>query len=94
MKTLIDKGPGYKGRFFGPPYFVAEHFGIDPGWFVFGRNPEYGGRLVQVVARPDVPERAYLYWNGKRRRGWWLKREAQAVADQLNEEDENETQVV
>ncbi len=47
METIFDLGPDYKGRFFGPPFFVAEWHGIAPGWFVFGRNEEYGGQARQ-----------------------------------------------
>lgn len=86
MKVIFDFGPDYRGRMFSGPFFVAPHRGVDPGWFVFGRNEEYGGRLIKVVARPDVKERTYKFWNGPRQRGWWLKCEAQAVADMLNKE--------
>lgn len=85
-KVLIDKGPDYCGRMYGPPFFVARDPGVNLGWFVFGRSPDYGWRTVKVVARPDVKPRVYKHWNGHRARGWWLKREAQAVADQLNED--------
>lgn len=84
MTILIDLGPDYKGRMFGPPFYVSRQDGYAPGWFVLGSNEEYGGRLRKIVARPNVPARNYKYWNGQVRRGWWLKREAQVVADMLN----------
>jgi hypothetical protein len=45
------------------------------------------GRLVKMVARPDVPPRKYKHWNGQLSRGWWKKYEAQAVADRLNNKE-------
>lgn len=61
-----------------------------PGWFVFARNAEkYGtlpdgrGAYVALVAWPDKPRRACPNYNGRVRRGWRTKREAQAVADRL-----------
>ncbi len=86
MTILIDLGPDYKGRVFTGPFYVSRQDGYAPGWFVLGRNDEYGGRLRKVVSRPNVPFRTYKFWNGPRQRGWWLKREAQAVADMLNKE--------
>lgn len=63
-----------------------------PGWFVFGSNIEkYGihrasgkGYYIKLCARPDVKARAHPHYNGKVRRGWRTKREAQEVADWLN----------
>ncbi len=81
---LIDLGPDYGGRMFSGPFYVSEDYGVNPGWFVFGRNPEYNGRLRKVVAYLDVPLRTYKHWNGPRQHGWRLKREAQVVADMLN----------
>jgi hypothetical protein len=88
MKTIFELGPDYKGRIFGPPFFVAQWPGIAPGWFVFGRNEEYGCRLIKMVARPDVPPRQYKKWNGKLSRGWWKKCDAQEIADRLNDMDD------
>lgn len=86
MTILIDLDPDYMGRMYTGPFYVSRQDGYAPGWFVLGRNDEYGGRLRKVVARPNVPYRSYKYWSGHRKRGWWLKREAQAVADMLNKE--------
>ena len=50
MKTIFELGPDYKGRTYGPPFYVAQWHGIAPGWFVFGRNEEYEGRCIKIVA--------------------------------------------
>jgi hypothetical protein len=74
------QGPLVETIFDGPTtriFYVAQWHGIAPGWFVFGRNEEYGGRLVKMVARPDVPPRKYKHWNGQLSRGWWKKCDAQ-----------------
>lgn len=56
-----------------------------PGWFVFGRNRDwYGGNYTMLCARPLLPLRRYKNLNCKTSRGWRTKREAQAVADDLN----------
>ena len=65
-----------------------------PGWYVFGRNSvKYGvntdtgkGNYIKLVARPDTPSRKHKHYNCKVARGWKTKRDAQAVADQLNRE--------
>lgn len=58
-----------------------------PGWYVFGRNPAYNDSLIHLCARPDVEPRKHRLYNGLVRRGWSTKREAQAVADQLNSKE-------
>lgn len=87
MNIIVDKGPDCMGRMFEGPYYVAEWRGVAPGWFVWGRHPDYGGRLRKVVARPDVKARRYKHWDGPRERGWWTKWEAQQVADLMNTEE-------
>lgn len=70
--------------------FYVSRVNTAPGWFVLGRNDAYGkdergrGLIVRLVARPNVKPRKFKFWNGKFRRGWLLKREAQVVADHLN----------
>jgi hypothetical protein len=88
VETIFELGPDYKGRTYGPPFYVAQWHGIAPGWFVFGRNEEYGGRCIKMVARPDVPPRKYKHWNGQLSRGWWKKCDAQEIADRLNDMDD------
>jgi len=85
MSYVFDPGPDYKGRTY-TDFYPAEAT-TGPGWFVIGKNPEYGGRLRKVCAWPDVKPRRYKMWNGPVRRGWWTKKEAQAVADKLNKEN-------
>lgn len=82
----------YSGHTFGEFYVSRDH-GHAPGWFVFGRNAEkYGthpdgrGAYVMLCARPAVPPRKHPHYNAPVRRGWRTKREAQAVADRLNQE--------
>ena len=85
MKYIFDPGPDFKGRIY-TNFYAAEVLGMAPGWFVLGCYEDYGGRLRKVCARPDVRPRKYKWWNGPVRRGWLTKKEAQAVADQLNKE--------
>ena len=76
-------GPDYRGREY-DRFHARPDYGLAPGWFVFGRNPEYGDNLVMLRARPDVKARQHPHFNGKVRRGWHTKREAQAIADAMN----------
>ena len=55
-----------------------------PGWYVFGRNPEYAGALIMLCARPDVKPRKHPHYNCLVRRGYHTKAEAAHVAAQLN----------
>lgn len=80
----------YSGHVFSE-FYVQRNPGLAPGWFVFGRNAEKYGRLpdgrgayVMLCARPDVRPRRHPHYNGQVRRGWHLKRQAQAVADAMN----------
>jgi len=73
-----------RGRVFSNFYARKDHH-TGPGWYIFGRNPEYGGRLIALCARPRVKARRYPYYNCAVRRGWHTKREAQSIADQLNQ---------
>lgn len=68
----------YRGRTF-DRFEVRRDPGHAPGWFIFGRNPQYGDRLVMLVARPDVAPRRTQGYNGAVRRGWHTKRAALLV---------------
>lgn len=83
---LVD----YKGRTYNR-FHVRRDEGKAPGWFVWGRNPEYGDNLIHLCARPDVKLRAHPHYNYKVRRGWPTKKEAQAIADRMNKELQMET---
>lgn len=72
----------YKGRRF--DRFEVRRDNIAPGWFVFGRNPEYGDTLIKMVAWIDEPKKRYRGRNCKTVRGWRTKREAQSIADKMN----------
>lgn len=74
----------YKGRVY-DRFYVDKDPARGPGWFVFGMNPEYGDRLRMNCARPVGPRRKYKYYNGRVHRGWRLKREAQEIADRMNQ---------
>ena len=73
----------YKGRKFAE-FYPARSSSDGPGWYVFGRNPEYDGRLICLCGRPAVAPRKHPHYNGPVRRGWFTKREAQYWADVLN----------
>ena len=67
-------------------FFVAIDPATGPGWYVWGRcRTEYGPRgIIRLCARPSVAPRAHPHYNVRVQRGWHLKRDAQAVADELN----------
>jgi hypothetical protein len=73
----------YRGRVF-DRFYPARSPSDGPGWYVYGRNPEYGDNLVMLCARPDVKHRRHPHYNVQIRRGFHTRREAQQVADQLN----------
>lgn len=77
--SLVD----YKGRSYAD-FYVRRAPASGPGWYVFGRNPEYGNTLIRLCARPAVKPRAHRHYNVSVRRGWRTRREAQAAADLLN----------
>jgi hypothetical protein len=83
MDKVLIQTADYKGRTYSD-FHVRKNPGQAPGWFVFGRNEGYGGRLISLCARPDVPLRKHPHYNCRVQRGWLTKREAQAVADQMN----------
>jgi hypothetical protein len=68
-------------------FYARRDPGTAPGWFIFGRNPAYGGRYIMLCARPDVTPRRHPHYNCKVQRGWHTQREAQAIADWLNREN-------
>lgn len=82
MQGVTFTDVDYQGRKF--DRFYASRSDLGPGWFVYGRNPGYGDRLISLCAWPDRPPRRHLHWNGKVRHGWRLRRDAQAIADRLN----------
>jgi hypothetical protein len=88
-EPFLFDNTNYSGHDFRNFFVSRDHSG--PGWYIFGRNSEkYGtlpngrGAYVKLCARPDVKPRRHPHYNGKVRRGWRLKRDAQAVADRLN----------
>lgn len=74
--------PDYAGRHYDRFFVSRDHVG--PGWYIFGRNPEYGNHLICLVARPNVPPRKHSHYNVRVRRGFRLKRDAESVAAYLN----------
>jgi hypothetical protein len=88
--TYALETTNYSGHVFSD-FYVRRDPGYGPGWFVFGRNSEkYGtiadgsGAYVKRCAWPDRPPRRHVHYNGQVQHGWRLKRDAQAVADRLN----------
>lgn len=81
--NVIVKTVDYRGRTF-DGFYACKSATDGPGFYVFGGNAEYNGRLRMLCARPDVKPRRYKYYNGKVQRGWNTKREAQAIADNMN----------
>lgn len=73
----------YKGRAFSG-FYAARSPQDGPGWYVFGRNPGYGGSLVMLCARPAVAPRKHPHYNCKVRRGFRTRREASGLAQALN----------
>lgn len=67
-----------RGRQF-DQFYVAKSDADGPGYYIFGRNPEYGGRLIMLCGRPDVAPRKHPHYNCKVRRGWKTRREAIAA---------------
>lgn len=72
----------HKGRRYSS-FFASRDPGKGPGWFVFGVNND-AGRIICNVARPNRQRRAHPHYNGRVLYGWRLKRDAQAIADLLN----------
>ncbi len=85
INGVIVQTSDYRGRTY-HHFHVRRDPGSAPGWFVFGRgsNGEYGGHLISLCARPDVPWRRHPHYNVKVRRGWLTRREAQRIADVMN----------
>lgn len=72
----------YAGRVF-DRFYPRKDSSTGPGWYVFGRNPDYG-TLIKLCARPNVKPRWQANYSGPVREGWHTKREAEAIAKQLN----------
>lgn len=65
-------------------YYIERSPATGPGWYIFGRNPEwYGGRLVRLCGRPAVKARRHPHYNCRVRRGWLRKKDALSVLAQL-----------
>ena len=80
-----------EGGYIFTDFYVCKDHGLSPGWFIFGRNKvKYGihddgkGAYVMLCARPSVKPRKHPHYNGKVKRGWHTKKEAQAICDELN----------
>lgn len=83
METINFTDTDHKGRTYDRFYANIAPF-AGPGWYVWGRNPEYGDNLIRLCGRPDVAPRRHPHYNGPVRRGWHTKREAAAIATKLN----------
>lgn len=90
MRDYNFSNVGYDGSVF-TDFYVAKDPCHGPGWFIFGRNKvKYGvhadgsGAYVKNCAYRYA--RHHRHYNGRVNHGWMRKRDAQAVADQLNKE--------
>jgi len=72
----------YRNRVFSG-FYLARAPTRGPGWYIWGRNPEYGGRLVRLCGWPDVRPRKHPHYNIRVRRGWLRRSEAQQVLDHV-----------
>lgn len=73
----------YRGLRWDAGHHVRRDPVTGPGWYIFARRPEYGGRYVRLVARPDLPPRRHPHYSGKVHRGWRTRREAARICDAL-----------
>lgn len=76
----------WKGRVF-TDYYVDRAPGSGPGWYIWGQNAEYDGRLRFLCGRPAVKARRLKHWNGRVRRGWATKKEAERVLAEITTRD-------
>lgn len=82
--VCFDPGPDYRGRLY-DRFYVRRDVSIYPGWFIFGRNPEYGDRLIKLCGRPHEPKRRYRKRTCLVYVGWRYKREAAAALQLIRE---------
>jgi hypothetical protein len=75
---------GYDGSIL-KDFYAARNHATGPGWYVIGKGDKYGGTYRMVVATPDKKARKLPLWNCKIVSGWDTKKEAQAIADRLNQ---------
>ena len=75
---MVFSAVDYRGRVFAD-FHARKDPSFGPGWFIFGRNAEYDGRLVRNCGRPDVKPRKHPHYNGRVYRGWATKRACQAA---------------
>lgn len=66
-------------------FFVSTAKDMGPFWFVWGRNELYGGHYIKRCAWPFRSARKHPHYNGPVLHGWKRKRDAQAIADYLNQ---------
>lgn len=64
-------------------FFVSKDPVKGPGWFILGRNEEYGGRLVRNCGFPHRKPRKHVHYNGKVQMGWRTKKEALAALEEV-----------
>ena len=73
----------HKGRVY-HDFFPERKPEKGPGWYVYGRNPDYYNGIIKVCCWPLVKPRAHPHYNGRIERGWHRKRDAKAIAAFLN----------
>ena len=77
---------GFRGGHF-TGFYAQRDPGYGPGWYVFGTNPAYGGTYTMRTAQPDVKLRPHPHYNCLVQRGWSTRREAEAMAAEMNIRD-------
>jgi hypothetical protein len=83
LGRALFRSVDYKGRVF-DRFYVSKDPLHGPGWYVFGRNPDYNDRLVALVAQPAIKPRGHPNYNIRVQRGWSTRREALAYANWFN----------
>ncbi len=81
--VLIEPATDYRGRTYAG-FYARRDPATGPGWYVFARALNVSATVCRLMARPDVPARKVRSYNGKVRRGWQRKAEAEAFAAYLN----------
>lgn len=76
-RGMIFSRVDYRGRVY-DNYHVRRDPTLGPGWYIFGRSPDYQG-ILTLVARPDVKPRKHPHYSGQVRRGWLRKKDAESA---------------
>lgn len=83
-QSLTERGVSYspechKGLLWEEGLHVRHDRPHGPGWYIFARRPEYGGRYVRRVARPTGAPRPHRHYSRLVSPGWKRKKDAEQV---------------